>query len=102
MAVNLSIKSVPDTLAADLRARAARNHRSLQRELMAILEEAVCGSVVSVAGAGATRPRLTIDELAQRAKALFPSGTPSSVQTIREQRDSRLDSASRKPRRSAR
>ena len=40
MAVNLSVKNVPDALAAKLRARAERNHRSLQGELMAILEAA--------------------------------------------------------------
>ncbi len=41
MPVTLSIKSVPDDLAETLRARAKRNHRSIQGELMAILEEAV-------------------------------------------------------------
>lgn len=41
MPVNLSIKEVPDALADRLRRRAARNHRSLQRELMAIVEAAV-------------------------------------------------------------
>src|SRR5262245_55826904 len=41
MAVNLSIKNVPDQLAATLRARASRNHRSIQGELMAILEAAL-------------------------------------------------------------
>ena len=41
MSVNLSIKNVPDELADRLRQRAAANHRSLQGELMAILEEAV-------------------------------------------------------------
>lgn len=40
MAVNLSVKNVPEALAAKLRARAERNHRSLQGELMAILEAA--------------------------------------------------------------
>jgi len=40
MPVNLSVKNVPDALAAKLRERAARNHRSLQGELMAILEAA--------------------------------------------------------------
>jgi len=40
MPVNLSIKNVPDALAAKLRKRAERNHRSLQGELMAILEAA--------------------------------------------------------------
>ena len=40
MAVSLSIKDVPDSLARALRARAAQHHRSLQGELMIILEEA--------------------------------------------------------------
>ena len=40
MPVNLSVKNVPEALAAKLRARAERNHRSLQGELMAILETA--------------------------------------------------------------
>jgi plasmid stability protein len=40
MTVSLSIKGVPEDLAARLRQRAARNHRSLQRELMALLEAA--------------------------------------------------------------
>ncbi|MBC5763981.1 FitA-like ribbon-helix-helix domain-containing protein [Ramlibacter albus] len=37
---NLSIKDVPEPLAEALRQRAARNHRSLQGELMAIIESA--------------------------------------------------------------
>ena len=41
MAVNFSIKNVPDEIAEELRERAARNHRSLQGELMAIIEAAV-------------------------------------------------------------
>jgi plasmid stability protein len=41
MPVNLSIKNVPDELAERLRERARRAHRSLQGELMVILEEAV-------------------------------------------------------------
>lgn len=41
MPVSLSIKDVPDALAAGLRERAARHHRSLQRELMALVEAAV-------------------------------------------------------------
>ena len=38
---NLSIKDVPEAWAERLRQRAARNHRSLQGELMAIIERAV-------------------------------------------------------------
>ena len=43
MPVNLSIKNVPDEIAEELRERAARNHRSLQGELLAIIEEAAAG-----------------------------------------------------------
>lgn len=38
---NISVKDVPDAWAEALRRRAARNHRSLQGELMAIIERAV-------------------------------------------------------------
>jgi plasmid stability protein len=41
MPVNLSIKNVPDEVAERLRERARKAHRSLQGELMVILEEAV-------------------------------------------------------------
>jgi plasmid stability protein len=39
MPVTLSIKEVPDDLADALRERARQNHRSIQGELMAILEQ---------------------------------------------------------------
>lgn len=38
---NLSVKDVPEQWAEALRQRAARNHRSLQGEMMAIIEAAV-------------------------------------------------------------
>ncbi len=41
MSVNLSIKNAPDDVVERLRARAERHHRSLQGELMAIIEDAV-------------------------------------------------------------
>ena len=41
MAVNLSIKNAPDEVVRRLRDRAARHHRSLQGELLAIIEAAV-------------------------------------------------------------
>jgi plasmid stability protein len=40
MPVNLSIKNAPDDVVRRLKARAAQHHRSLQGELLAILEEA--------------------------------------------------------------
>jgi plasmid stability protein len=41
MPVNLSIKNAPDDIVERLRQRAAKHHRSLQGELLAIIEEAV-------------------------------------------------------------
>lgn len=41
MPVNLSIKNAPDHVVQRLRERAERNHRSLQGELLAIIEAAV-------------------------------------------------------------
>lgn len=76
MAVTLSVKNVPEKLAERLRQRAARNHRSLQGELMAILEDA-------------TRPGLTIDDLAERVKALGLKTPAESAAMIRADRDGR-------------
>ena len=42
---NISIKDVPEQWAEALRQRAARNHRSLQGELMALIEQAVQADV---------------------------------------------------------
>ena len=89
MTVNLSIKNVPDSLAETLRARAERNHRSLQGELMAILERAVDATgQVAEATAPPTR-KLSIDEVATHARKLFPKGTTSSTAFIRAMRDGR-------------
>ena len=52
MTVNLSIKNVPEAMAAKLRERAERNHRSLQGELMAIVENAAIEPNVGRANAG--------------------------------------------------
>ncbi len=41
MSVTLSIKNAPEHIVDRLRTRAARNHRSLQGELMSIIETAV-------------------------------------------------------------
>jgi plasmid stability protein len=46
---NLSVKDVPESLAEALRQRAARNHRSLQGELMALLEASVAQSSTQAA-----------------------------------------------------
>ena len=41
MPVSLSIKNVPEEIVTRLKERASRHHRSLQGELLALLEEAV-------------------------------------------------------------
>jgi len=58
MPVNLSVKNVPDALAAKLRERAERNHRSLQGELMAILEAAAYEARAAAAPADGLLERL--------------------------------------------
>jgi plasmid stability protein len=47
MAVTLSVKNVPNDVARRLKQRASRNHRSLQGELLAILEAAAQVTTVS-------------------------------------------------------
>jgi plasmid stability protein len=87
--VNLSIKNVPDELAERLRRRAAGNRRSLQRELLSILEAAAGHGVTARDGAGLEADALTIEELVEISDRLFPDGTPSSVDYIRRMRDER-------------
>ena len=76
MPVTLSVKNVPDKLAERLRQRATRHHRSLQGELLAILEEAA-------------QPTITIDELADKVRALGLRTPAESVAMIRADRDGR-------------
>jgi len=99
MAVNLSIKEVPDALADRLRARAERHHRSLQGELMAIIEQAAAEETER--HASPRRPPAatvfksgtkTIEEIAAVLAQRFPvpsGGVPLAVDIIRADRDSR-------------
>jgi plasmid stability protein len=106
---NISIKDVPETWAQALRQRAARNHRSLQGELMAIIEQAALaeqespatpagrpsGTVVGFDGRGLPIIRQgwkTIEQIAGEHRKRFPEpiqGGPLAVDIIREDRDSR-------------
>lgn len=77
MSVNLSIKNVPEELVERLRERARRNRRSLQGELMVIIEESVL-------------PRkLTLDEAIGRVRALRLETEEESAEWVRELRDAR-------------
>jgi antitoxin FitA len=75
--VTLSVKNVPVDLAERLKERAARNNRSLQGELLAILDEAGTGL-------------LTLRDVAALAKRLGLKGKAGeSTRIIREDRDAR-------------
>jgi len=73
--VTLSVKNVPADIAKRLRERAARNHRSLQGELLAILEQA--------------GHRLTPSDLVALTKRLKLKTPAESAQVIRDLRDDR-------------
>lgn len=93
MPVNLSIKGVPDALAQRLRKRAERNHRSMQGELMALVERAAAEVEPSVvAGSGARHGSKTIEQIAAESRLRFPQpieGGPLAVDIIRADRDAR-------------
>lgn len=78
MPVNLSIKNAPDDVVERLRERARRNHRSLQGELLAIVEAAV-----------PTVPKkLTPVELLTEVRKLGLTSTSEAAAIVRADRDS--------------
>jgi antitoxin FitA len=78
MPINLSIKNAPDDLVAALKIRAQRNHRSMQREVLTILETAV------------REPRpLTPDEILAKVRRLGLRTPAEAADMIRKDRDSR-------------
>ena len=78
MPVNLSVKNVPDHIAERLRQRAAKHHRSLQGELIAILEENVT-----------TKRSLTPLDLLSEVRASALNTPEESADFIRKERDAR-------------
>ena len=78
MPVSLSIKDVPEEVLERLRARAERNHRSLQKELLAIVEAAAYGEA-----------DLTVDDLMAHVRDLGLTTPDQSTDWIRELRDGR-------------
>ena len=76
MPVNLSIKNAPDGLVATLKLRAKRNHRSLQGEILAILEQA----------AQPPRRLTPLELLAEVEKFNFQSPS-EAAQIVRQMRD---------------
>jgi plasmid stability protein len=110
MPVTLTIKQVPDRVADKLRLRAAASHRSLQGELMAILEEAMLQGAPQAQQPApppyAVKPpakttskavpvhgkRLTLGELWERARRLGPPSKSESAAIVRKLRDERYGS----------
>jgi len=76
--VNLSIKNAPDDIVRRLRLQARRHHRSLQGELLAILEESV-----------RSKARLNPDELLAEVERLGLRTPSESAGMIRTDRDAR-------------
>ena len=113
----LSIKDVPESWAEALRQRAAQNHRSLQGELMALVEQAVQESSAAWSPGAAqaqlqTTERLrsgvvgydqrgwpvvrqgwkTPEQVIAELRAKYPQsvrGQPLGVDIVRQDRDSR-------------
>jgi plasmid stability protein len=79
MPVTLSIENVPEEMVQRLRERAARHHHSLQREIMAIIEEAVCPSRL-----------LMPDEVLSQVRQFGLSTPEGAAAMVREDRDGRL------------
>ncbi|MEO8247974.1 MAG: hypothetical protein ABI589_01260 [Burkholderiales bacterium] len=100
---SLSIKDVPSETADRLRDRAARNFRSLQGELLAIIEAAANDdrgqlsppAPLARLNLTALRPRpapKTVEQIAAELRELFPAPAQTaqrSVDIVRELRDSR-------------
>jgi plasmid stability protein len=78
MPVNLSIKNAPDEIVRRLRERASRHHRSLQGELLAILEASV-----------RFEERLSPDDLLGEVRRLGLRTPSESTAMIRADRDAR-------------
>jgi hypothetical protein len=104
---NLSIKNVPDDVLEKLRRRAARHHRSLQGELMAVIVASLDAAGGGSSGATSSHPAPSgtsdppalrrsgtrrIEEIAaehrQRHKRPL-TRAPRAVDLIRAQRDAR-------------
>jgi plasmid stability protein len=77
MPVNVSIKNVPDNIVDKLRKRAKRHHRSLQGELIAIMEESTENTFLSV------------DEAEEQLNALGFKTRDESTNWTRELRNAR-------------
>lgn len=113
MPQTLTIRNVPDSVTRKLKTRAERNHRSLQGEVMAILEQASAANAAEQPtapyranargrpaeskgietepqpGEVAAEKKLTIEEIWERGKRLGLSTPNESARIVRKSRDER-------------
>lgn len=119
MTTTITVREVPDSIARKLKSRAVRNHRSLQGEIMAILQSAAAADAAQTlvqpqpvyvveptspqdTGGAARRPTdgsaalrgtlmrsLTLRDLWERAKAKGLSTPAEAAAMVREDRDGR-------------
>jgi plasmid stability protein len=85
MPVNLSIKNVPDDVARGLHNRAARNNRTLQQELLAVLRDAARGQDdvgLDTLLANAQREKPSLDERTSRVLAEQDAQKDKAAQTF--------------------
>ncbi len=108
MPVTLTIKKVPDSVARRLRERAEANHRSLQGELMAVLEAALATPAsleqpqadyrdnrpkrAQRAEAPLHKRKLTLAELWEIGRRMGLQSRSESTRIIRKNRDERYGS----------
>ena len=74
---SLTIKNIPEEMLILLHERAKRHHRSLQGELMLILEEAIAPT------------KLSLEQVQRRVAELGISTGDDSTRWVRELRDAR-------------
>ncbi len=87
MPINLSIKNVPDDVAAGLRSRAIHNQRSLQQELLEILKQAAKDQApvtIDVLLASAQREKPALDEAALKVRAAQDAEKERAAQRFRD------------------
>ena len=105
MPVTLTIKQVPDRVARRLRERAEANHRSLQGELMAVLEATLATPMAleqpqaayrnnrpkraQLAESPLQKRKLTLAELWEIGRKMGLQSPSESTQIIRKMRDER-------------
>lgn len=75
--MNLSIKNVPEEMVEQLRSRARAKHRSLQGELMAMIEESLAPE------------RSSVSDVGRQVAAMGYHTADEAVRMVREDRDNR-------------